>query len=143
VVTAMTMTHVAEATGVVRAARSAGVPVVVMFTVETDGRLPDGTPLAEAVAAVDADALGVNCAHPEHLAPGLGDGDWRERLVVVRPNASRQSHAELDEAEVLDDGDPAGLRGDLDALRDRLPSLRVVGGCCGTDVRHVASLWGV
>ena len=147
VVTAMTMTHADEATGVVAAARSVGIPVVVMFTVETDGRLPDGTPLAEAVTRVDAaggpDWFGVNCAHPEHIEPALTDGDWRERLVVVRPNASRLSHAELDEAEELDDGDPVELRRDLDALRDRMPSLRVVGGCCGTDVRHVASLWRV
>jgi homocysteine S-methyltransferase len=147
VTTAMTMTHVAEALGVVAAARSLGLPVVVMFTVETDGRLPDGTPLAEAVTTVDEaggpDWFGVNCAHPDHVAPGLTDGAWLERLVAVRPNASRLSHAELDEAEVLDEGDPAELRRDLDALRDRLPSLRMVGGCCGTDVRHVASLWGV
>ncbi len=147
VVTAMTMTHTDEAAGVVAAARSVGIPVVVMFTVETNGRLPDGTPLGKAVASVDAsggpDWFGVNCAHPEHIAPGLTDGEWRKRLVVVRPNASRLSHAELDQAEELDDGDPVELRTDLDALRDRLPSLRVVGGCCGTDVRHVASLWGV
>jgi homocysteine S-methyltransferase len=147
VATAMTMTNVDEAVGVVTAARSVGIPVVVMFTVETDGRLPDGTPLSAAVEQTDAaggpDWFGVNCAHPEHLAPGLGDGAWRERLVVVRPNASRLSHAELDEAEELDDGDPVELRADVDALRGRLPSLRVVGGCCGTDVRHVASLWGV
>ena len=147
VATAMTMTHVDEAVGVVSAARSVGIPVVVMFTVETDGRLPDGTALSEAVEQTDAtggpDWFGVNCAHPDHLAPGLTDGPWRDRLLVVRPNASRLTHAELDEAEELDDGDPAELRTDLDALRDRLPGLRVVGGCCGTDVRHVASLWGV
>ena len=147
VTTAMTMTHVDEALGVVTAARAVGLPVVVMFTVETDGRLPDGTPLAEAVAMVDEagapDWFGVNCAHPEHVDPGLTDGAWLDRLVAIRPNASRLSHAELDEAEELDEGDPAELRADVDALRDRLPSLRLVGGCCGTDVRHVASLWGV
>jgi S-methylmethionine-dependent homocysteine/selenocysteine methylase len=147
VTTAMTMTSVAEALGVATAARAVGLPAVIMFTVETDGRLPDGTPLAEAVATVDEagapDWFGVNCAHPEHVEPGLTDGGWRERLVVVRPNASRLSHAELDEAEELDEGDPVELRGDVETLRDRLPSLRILGGCCGTDVRHVASLWGV
>lgn len=147
VTTAMTMTSVAEAVGVATAARAVGLPAVIMFTVETDGRLPDGTPLAEAVAAVDEagapDWFGVNCAHPEHVEPGLTDGAWRERIVVVRPNASRLSHAQLDEAEELDDGDPVELRGDVETLRDRLPSLRILGGCCGTDVRHVASLWGV
>ena len=147
VATAMTLTHVDEAVGVVQAARSVGLPVVVMFTVETDGRLPDGTLLADAVTATDAaggpDWFGVNCAHPEHLAPGLTEGAWRDALGRTTTRRSRQSHAELDEAEELDDGDPAELRDDLDDLRGRLPSLRVVGGCCGTDVRHVASLWGV
>ncbi len=143
VATVMTLTQVDEALGVVAAARSVGLPVVVMFTVETDGRLPDGTALADAVSRVEADGLGVNCAHPDHIAPALTEGEWRDRLVVVRPNASRLSHAELDEAEDLDDGDPAELRRDLDRLRDRLPGLRVLGGCCGTDARHIASMWGV
>lgn len=147
VVTAMTMTHVDEAVGIVSAARAAGLPVVTMFTVETDGRLPDGTPLADAVVQTDAaggpDWFGINCAHPEHVARGLAEGAWNARVLAVRPNASRLSHAELDEAEELDEGDPVELRADLDALRGRLTGLRVVGGCCGTDVRHVASLWGV
>jgi S-methylmethionine-dependent homocysteine/selenocysteine methylase len=146
-VAAYTITSPEEGIGIARCARAAGVPVLIGFTVETDGRLPDGTPLREAVALVDAeeapDGYVVNCAHPTHIAPALEDGDWLTRIVQVNPNASTLSHAELDAAEELDAGDLGLLRSSYDALRAQLPSLAVVGGCCGTDARHVAALWGV
>lgn len=147
-VTALTLGSVGEALGVVLAARESGVPAVVGFTVETDGCLPDGTVLSAAVAAVDAGAAPehyvLNCAHPTHVARGLADaGPWRERIVGTRVNSSTLSHAELDEAETLDEGDPLTLGRDQVALASLLPALRVVGGCCGTDVRHVAAMWGV
>jgi S-methylmethionine-dependent homocysteine/selenocysteine methylase len=147
-VTALTLTGPGEAIGIVRAARAAGVPVAISFTVEQDGRLPDGTPLPDAIARVDAaggpDFFMVNCAHPTHVVPGLeDDGDWRSRIHGVRANASTLSHAELDAATELDEGDPVDLAGAHDSLRSRLPNLCLVGGCCGTDARHVAALWGV
>lgn len=145
-VTALTLTGTGEAVGIVRAARAVGLPVAVSFTVELDGRLPDGTPLPSAVTAVDAeggpDYFMVNCAHPTHIAPGLGDdGDWRLRIRGLRVNASTRSHAELDAATELDEGDPLELARAQDALRPLLPNLAVVGGCCGTDSRHVAAMW--
>ncbi len=147
VVAAYTITGPEEGIGIARAARQAGVPVLVGFTVETDGRLPDGTPLREAVALVEAedapDGFIVNCAHPTHIAPALEDGDWLGRIVQVNPNASTLTHAELDAAEELDAGDLGLLTASYDALRAQLPGLAVVGGCCGTDARHVAALWGV
>ncbi|WP_392545177.1 homocysteine S-methyltransferase family protein [Oryzobacter telluris] len=146
-VVAYTLTTAAEAVGVVLAARDAGVPVAVSFTVETDGRLPDGSTLAQAVAEVDALAPPehylVNCAHPSHVRAGLDGGAWQERVLGTRVNASARSHAELDAADDLDDGDPELLANDQGDLSLLLPRLRVVGGCCGTDVRHVASMWGV
>jgi S-methylmethionine-dependent homocysteine/selenocysteine methylase len=146
-VTALTLTGAGEAIGFVRAVRDTGLPAAVGFTVETDGRLPDGTTLKDAVERVEAaappDYFVVNCAHPTHVAPALvADGPW-SRIEGLRPNASRMSHAELDEAPELDEGDPAELASSVDALRARLPNLRIVGGCCGTDSRHVAALWGV
>ena len=145
--TAMTITSPAEATGIVRAGTSVGIPVVISFTVETDGRLPDGTSLGEAISEVDAATSGtaayfmVNCAHPSHVEPGLEPGSpWADRLRGLRANASRLSHAELDAAEDLDDGDPGELASDYRRLRARHPGLRVLGGCCGTDVRHVAAI---
>ncbi len=145
-VAAYTLTGAEEAIGVVRAARGVQVPVLVGFTVETDGTLPDGSTLREAVAAVDAvdppEGFILNCAHPIHIAPALAEGgDWCARIVGVSPNASTLSHAELDAAEELDAGDLGLLHSSYDALRPHLPSLRVVGGCCGTDDRHVAALW--
>ena len=147
-VSALTLTDTHEALGVVRAAESAGIPAVVSFTVETDGRLPDGTPLSQAVTIVDGEAAPayfmVNCAHPQHILPALADaGPWVERIRGLRSNASTQSHAELDEAETLDEGDLDVLVMAHRALEERLPALEIVGGCCGTDARHVAALWGV
>ena len=146
--TAYTLTTVAEATGIVRAAADVGLPVAVSFTVETDGRLPDGTDLGAAVeqldAATDAGAahLLVNCAHPDHVRPGLdADAAWTGRIAGLRVNSSRLSHAELDEAEELDEGDLPDLAATTRALVDVLPAVRIVGGCCGTDARHIAAMW--
>ncbi len=145
VVHAMTLTEASEAIGVVQAARDVGVPVGISFTVETDGRLPDGTPLGRAVEQTDAvaapDWFGVNCAHPTHVLPALDGGAWQRRLQVFRPNASTLTHAELDVMEVLDEGDLDLLQWSTQELLAELPSITTLGGCCGTDARHVAALW--
>jgi homocysteine S-methyltransferase len=142
-VTAVTMTHSGEAIGVARAAVAAGVPVAVSFTVETDACLPSGETVAEAIGAV-VDATDdapihymINCAHPTHFA-GILRGDWVRRIGGVRANASRLSHTELDVAETLDAGDPHEFGRLSASFCDLLPSLRVLGGCCGTDHRHIA-----
>jgi S-methylmethionine-dependent homocysteine/selenocysteine methylase len=143
-VTAITMTYADEALGIARAAQEAGMPVAIAFTLETDGRLPSGQALGDAIAAVDEGSGGapayymLNCAHPTHFADTLeGDEPWAGRVLGLRANASTRSHAELDEATELDDGDPADLAARYVALQDKLPALRVLGGCCGTDYRHV------
>lgn len=146
-VTMLTATHAGEATGVVQAARAAGADVVVAFTVETDGRLPSGQPLAAAIAEVDAATagsalhFGINCAHPEHFSRVLDtDPAAYERVRLLRANASRASHAELDEAEELDAGDPSELAAQYAGLIGAHPHLQELGGCCGTDVRHVEAI---
>jgi S-methylmethionine-dependent homocysteine/selenocysteine methylase len=146
-VSALTMTYAEEAAGIVRAARAAGIPAVVSFTVETDGRLPSGQPLDEAIEQVDAETDGaaayfmINCAHPTHFADVLEPGSRTlERIRGLRANASTMSHAELDEAEELDEGDPVDLARRYAELRQRLPNLNVVGGCCGTDHRHIGEI---
>jgi S-methylmethionine-dependent homocysteine/selenocysteine methylase len=144
-VTAITMTYADEATGVTRAAQAAGLPVAISFTVETDGRLPSGQELGDAIAEVDDATDGgpayymVNCAHPTHFEAVL-DERAANRIRGLRANASTKSHAELDEAEELDEGDPADLGARYAALRAQLPALGVVGGCCGTDDRHVGAI---
>jgi homocysteine S-methyltransferase len=146
-VSALTMTYADEAVGVARAASVADMPCVISFTVETDGRLPSGESLSGAIEQVDADTGGsveyfmINCAHPTHFAGVLGDaGAWRERIRGVRANASEKSHAELDEADELDAGDPVALAAHYRELKRLLPNLTVVGGCCGTDHRHVGEI---
>jgi homocysteine S-methyltransferase len=148
VVSAITMTYPEEAIGVARAAADAGLPALVSFTVETDGRLPDGSALGAAIEAVEAatggspEAYMINCAHPTHFDTVVAEGDapWRARIAGLRANASRRSHAELDAAEELDDGDPGDLAQRYVALREQLPQLTILGGCCGTDRRHVAAI---
>jgi len=142
-VSALTITTSAEALGIAQAANAEGIPVVISFTLESDGRLPSGEPLDEAIARVDEGAkvayFGINCAHPTHVAPVVRhDGDWTRRIGALRANASKLSHAELDASSTLDDGDPVELAADYAALLAHLPSLRVFGGCCGTDIRHIS-----
>lgn len=146
-IAAYTLAYAEEGIGIVRAATAAGVPAVVSFTLETDGRLPSGQALGEAIELVDAETDGaaayfmVNCAHPSHFAAVVeSGGDWLERLGGIRANASSKSHAELDEATELDPGDPAALGAEYRALKPRLPNARVLGGCCGTDQSHVDSV---
>ena len=145
-VTGLTFTQSGEAVRLVRAARTAGLPCVISFTVETDGRLPTGQPLREAIEHVDYKTdrtpayYMINCAHPDHFAEVLRDGDWRKRIRGIRANASRCSHSELDEAEVLDPGNPVELGRQYGDLRAAMSWLNVFGGCCGCDVRHVAAI---
>lgn len=146
-VSAYTLTYADEAIGIVRAAAAAGLPVTISFTCETDGRLPSGQPLGEAIAAVDAETgaaaqyFMVNCAHPTHFAAAVEvDGPWLGRLGGIRCNASRRSHAELDEAAELDRGDPEELGRLYAELKPSLQAVRVIGGCCGTGTAHIGSI---
>jgi S-methylmethionine-dependent homocysteine/selenocysteine methylase len=146
-VTAVTMTYAEEAIGIARAAARARMPVAISFTLETDGRLPTGQSLKDAVAAVDAATARaplyymINCAHPTHFSHVLATGEpWLTRLRGLRANASKRSHAELDAAPDIDAGDPIELGAEYRALRRRLPWINVLGGCCGTDHRHVQAI---
>ncbi|CAN1210220.1 Homocysteine S-methyltransferase [Tumidithrix helvetica PCC 7403] len=146
-VTAITMNYVEEAIGITRAAQTMRMPVVISFTVETDGKLPTGQTLREAIAQVDAATQQypayymLNCAHPTHFAGTLVGGEsWLERIRGIRANASTKSHAELNESETLDDGNPAELGNQYHKLLDKFPQINVLGGCCGTDDRHIAAI---
>lgn len=146
-ITAFTLTYADEAIGLTRAAMAENMPVVISFTLETDGRLPDGQALKDAIRAVDrATENGpayymINCAHPSHFAGTLsGDGDWLQRIRGIRANASTMSHSELDNAEELDDGNPHELGRQYRSLLEFLPHANVLGGCCGTDHRHVYAI---
>lgn len=146
-ITAITMTYAEEAIGVTRAARAAGMPVAISFTVETDGRLPSGQVLKDAIEQVDAATNNapayymINCAHPTHFEGALKPGEsWAQRIRGIRANASTKSHAELDEATELDDGNPVELGAQYARLREKFDRINVLGGCCGTDHRHIEEI---
>lgn len=146
-VSAITINYVNEALGIARAAQLMHIPVAISFTVETDGHLPTGQSLRSAINEVDeaTDAYPsyymINCAHPTHFEHALDDsGAWIDRIQGLRANASRKSHSELNDSVELDIGDPAELGAEYASLIRRMPRLNVMGGCCGTDHRHVQSI---
>lgn len=146
-VAAYTMNNINEAIGIARAAKRLGMPCMIAFTVETDGRLVTGSTLREAIETTDRETGGyplyymINCAHPTHFAQALATGEaWLDRVLGVKANASAKSHAELDESETLDPGDPIDLGQRYSALRRAFPTMRILGGCCGTDHRHIAAI---
>lgn len=146
-ITVLTMTYVDEAIGIAQAAQESHMPIVVAFTVETDGKLPSGQSLRDAIEQVDAATdssvlcFGINCAHPEHFDDVLNPSEeWVKRVGLLRANASRMSHDELDNSEELDSGNPEELGRQFADLRKRVPSLLVLGGCCGTDHRHIREI---
>lgn len=146
-VSAFTMNYAEETIGFARAARAVGVPSVISFTTETDGRLPSGEALSDAIQRVDAETDSaplyymINCAHPDHFASALEKGEaWVKRIKGIRANASRLSHAELDESEELDSGNPEELGQLYRGLREQFPQFTILGGCCGTDERHIEQI---
>jgi len=146
-VTAITMNYVEEAIGIAQAARNADIPIVISFTVETDGNLPTGQTLKSAIKQVDEATDGypayymINCAHPTHFEHIVAEGGaWLDRVRGVRANASHRSHAELNEAPDLDEGNPVELGTQYARLKQRISTLNVMGGCCGTNHRHVEQI---
>ena len=146
-ISAITMTYPEEALGIVLAAQSVNLPVVISFTTETDGRLPDGTTLKDAIETVDKATNNgpvyymINCAHPDHFTQALEENaSWARRIHGVRANASRKSHAELDESAELDSGNPEEFGKLYQEIRQRFPQFNVLGGCCGTDHRHLGHI---
>lgn len=145
-VTALTLTYSDEAIGIVRAAKAAGIPVVVGFTVETDGRLPSGESLADAIATVDdaTDGGGARL-HDQLRAPdALRGGSARGRVAYSDHRSSRECvHPQPCRARRgggAPVGDPDDLAARYVAWRGDLPGLEVLGGCCGTDIRHVTAI---
>ncbi len=145
-VTSFTICYAEEAIGITRAAQNAGIPVTIGFTLETDGRLPSGQSLKDAIEQVDGETGNlpiyymVNCAHPTHFMNVFVGEPWAERIRAIRANSSKMSHAELDNAEKLDEGNPQEFGQEYLLLRSKLPNLNILGGCCGTDHRHVESV---
>lgn len=146
-ISAITMNYVEEAIGIANLGIDTDIPTVISFTVETDGKLPTGDTLQDAIERCDAETNNgpayymINCAHPTHFEHVLREGGaWLNRIGGVRANASALSHAELDEMVELDDGNPEEFGYQHKELIQFLPRLSVIGGCCGTDHRHVGEV---
>lgn len=143
-----------EATGLARAMGPTGLPYLLSFTLRREGCLPDGTPLAQAIAAIDAATaphppLGymTNCIHPRFVyealsAPDNQDPGIRARFVGIQGNAAPLTHEQLQSATDLLTSDPVSFARDSAALGELAP-LQVFGGCCGTDGRHLEQLAGM
>ena len=145
-VTAMTFSSITEAIGLARAAKAAGMPVVISFLVARGGRLKGGETIEAAITAVDA-ATGaapvhymINCTHPTEFEPGLTPGGWMARLGGFMPNAVAMETLDLCQLGHLEDGDPVELGQQMAALARRFPHINVWGGCCGTDGRHIGEI---
>ena len=146
-ISALTMNYNEEAIGIVNAAKKYNIPAVISFTVETDGKLPSGESLEDAITILDKKTdsyvsyFMINCAHPDHFTNILDPhSKWSNRIKGIRANASNKSHAELDESETLDMGDKKQLARKYQYLRSLLPNLSVIGGCCGTDHTHLGEI---
>lgn len=146
-VTALTLNYINEAVGLARAAKAAKIPAAIAFTVETNGHLPSGDSLQQAIETVEQETDAspsyymINCAHPTHFKSVLNEEeDWVQRVRGIRANASRCSHKELDNATELDAGDPKDLAMQFKQLRTTLKNLNILGGCCGTDIRHISEI---
>ncbi len=146
-VSAMTMNYNEEAIGIVNASKKSNIPVVISFTVETNGKLPSGESLDEAITSLDKITNGyvsyfmINCAHPHHFSGVLEpNSNWTRRIKGIRANASIKSHAELDESETLDEGNKEELAQAYQNLKSLLPNLNIIGGCCGTDPTHIEKI---
>lgn len=142
--TAMTINYINEGLGIAKAAKAWKLPIIISFTVETNGHLPSGESLEEAIQRIDVETgvyplyYMINCAHPTHFFAQIErGGDWLSRLGGIRANASACSHAELDEATELDAGDHQELAAWYRNLKTYCPNLRSFGGCCGTDASHL------
>lgn len=146
IITAATLTYAEEAAGIVLAAKNVNIPVVIAFTVETDGRLPSGMTLQQAITLVDqstnhyASYFMINCAHPEHFSHLFKQQPWQRRIRGLVVNASRCSHAELDNCATLDAGNPEELGYQVAELYRHNPHINVVGGCCGTNLNHIEQM---
>jgi S-methylmethionine-dependent homocysteine/selenocysteine methylase len=146
-ISAFTINYSAEAIGMTLAAAEYRIPIVIGFTVETDGKLPSGETIRKTIETIDRETSDypvyymINCAHPAHFQETLrGDSPWKERIMAIRANASKKSHAELDESEHLDAGDKCELAERYTELKALLPNLKVIGGCCGTDHSHIEEI---
>lgn len=139
-----------EAAGMAAVMAECGLPYIISFIIRPSGKLLDGTPLVEAIAEIDVSvspqptAYMLNCVHPANARRTIAAGpnnsaQLKSRLIGLQGNASRMSPEELDGRVELDADPPERWARAMLSLHDDF-DMRILGGCCGTDNRHIARL---
>ena len=149
---AATLPALSEAIGLARAQAATGLPYLISFVARPEGTLLDGTPLKEAIAAIDAAAAPrplaylINCTHATIFRSALlhsrnSSPLVRERVIGLLANTAPLTPEELDASAELVEEDPETFGRDVSALHAEM-GMKVLGGCCGTDDRHIDCLAG-
>ena len=79
----------------------------------------------------------INCAHPTHFQEGWRGEPWTRRIGGLRANASKRSHQELNDRPTSMPAIRSSWAAEYRELLRRHPQINVLGGCCGTDHRHL------
>jgi homocysteine S-methyltransferase len=147
---AATLPAVSEARGMAKTLSDLRIPYVISFVIRPDGTLLDGTPLHRAIDQIDSTTEHppffylINCVHPSVFARGLGreteiSKSIRKRVLGLQANTSSRSPEELDGLEQLDGSDPDKFAEEMLDLHHQF-GIKVIGGCCGTDHRHIHAI---
>jgi homocysteine S-methyltransferase len=146
---AATLPALSEAVGLAQAQAATGLPYLVSFVARPEGTLLDGTPLKVAIAAIDNQASPplaylLNCTHASVFRRAIShernsSPHVRERVIGLFANTAALSPEELDDSTELVEEAPEIFGADVAALHREL-NLKVLGGCCGTDDRHIDCL---
>ena len=139
-----------EAAGMARAMAETGLPYLISFTIQEDGRLIDGAAISDAITYIDrvteTPPLGylTNCVHPSILRQALAQPcnqtePVRRRFLGIQANAAANSYRELERGIGLKPSGPKGLAAELAVLREEY-GLKLFGGCCGTDDRYLEEI---
>ena len=148
VVNAFTLNYPEEAIGIGVACNQFEIPFTLSFTLETDGNIPGGQSLEEALRECELYfkihnlkepvAYGVNCCHPLHFDLAFGEYT-KSKISFFKGNSSTLSHAELEKSDSIDNGNPEEWAEQEKNLVDKW-DLKIIGGCCGTGAEHIDHL---
>lgn len=147
---AATLPALSEAVGLARSQAITGLPYMISFVVRPDGTLLDGTSLHKAIITIDSTvsppplSYMINCTHASIFRSALLHKDnssplVRERVIGILANTAALSPEELDASPDLVEEAPETFGRAVSSLYSEL-NLKVLGGCCGTDNRHIESL---
>jgi homocysteine S-methyltransferase len=147
---AATLPALSEATGLATALAATGKPYIISFVLRSEGTLLDSTPLKDAISIIDTDvnptpiAYMANCTHASIFKSAMmhdinSSATVRKRVEGLLANTAALNPEELDDSEELVEEDPQIFGKSVASLHGEL-GLKILGGCCGTDGRHIDNL---